>query len=91
MGKKLINKNHLQDLYCRENMTFVVDKTMILSQSAMDFSREYQIKLIYSTESVASAPPKESVQKTVKNLLKKEYGIEDEKILKAILNKINQK
>lgn len=91
MGKKLINKNHLQDSYCREKMTFLVDKGMILSQSAMDFAREYQIKLIYSTNPVVCAPPTENLQKKVKNLLKCEYGIENEKVLKAILDKINQK
>jgi hypothetical protein len=91
VGKKLINKNHLQDAYCREQMTFVVDKGMILSQSAMDFAREYQIKLIYSTNPVVSAPPAENMQKKIKNLLKCEYGIENEQILKAILDKINQK
>lgn len=91
MAKKLINKNLLQDLYCRETMTFTVAKGMIMSQSALDFAREYQIKITYNTEETAPTPAKADVKKVVADLLRKEYGIENEKILQAILNKLNQK
>ena len=85
MAKKLINKNQLQDGYCRERKVFYIDKEMILSQSAMDFAREHQIKLEYDKKEETS------LHDDVKKMLKYEYGIENENVLEAILNKLNQK
>lgn len=92
MARKLINRTQVQELYCRETMTFTVGKGMIMSQSALDFAREYQIKVIYSTEAAPSPekkPSKAELSQMVADLLKKEYGIENDAVLQAILKKLN--
>ncbi len=91
MARKLINRGQLQDMYCRETMTFTVAKGMIMSQSALDFAREYQIKVIYSTEAAPTPtkPSKAELSKVVADLLKKEYGIENDAVLQAILKKLS--
>lgn len=89
MARKLINRGQLQDMYCRESMTFTVAKGMIMSQSALDFAREYQIKIIYSTEAAEAKPTKAELSKMVADLLKNEYGIENEAVVQAILKKLS--
>ena len=77
MARKLINRTQVQEMYCRETMTFTVAKGMIMSQSALDFAREYQIKVNYSTEATPATEAKPSMaelSKMVADLLKKEYG-----------------
>ena len=93
MAKKLINRTQVQEMYCRDTMTFTVAKGMIMSQSALDFAREYQIKVHYSTEATSAPadtkPTKAQLSQMVADLLKKEYGIENDAVLQAILKKLN--
>lgn len=86
MAKKLVTKNDLQDNYCRKTMTFTTEKGMILTQSALDFAREYQIKVTY-----ASAVDKEhsaNLANMVRTILKEAFGMEDEQVVKKVMEKI---
>lgn len=103
MGKKLITLGQVSHLVNESNKVLTIEKGMIVTQGALDYAREHHIRIVYADqvedadapqatkgEEKVNACPKAVLKASIKELLKKEYGIEDESVVLAIMKKLNQ-
>lgn len=100
MGKKLVTLGQISHLVNMTDKVLEIEKGMIVTQGALDYAREHQIRIVYKSDEQAhvvdnklehQAKSKTDLKASVCKLLKDEYGIEDEKVLTIILEKLNQK
>lgn len=85
MGR-LITQNNIQQYFNRQDNAVLIKEGMILSPSALDYMREHQIKCVYEDD----LKKEEELECFVRRILSEQYNIREEKIVKAVLERVNQ-
>lgn len=92
MGKKLITPKNLDEYIIEGQKELIVDRNMIISPGAKDLLDDKNILIIY----VEDIPKKDLVNKDliegkIRNILSKEYNIENNEDMKVLVKEIYKK
>lgn len=96
MAKQLVGRDNVEQYICHEERKLYVDKTMILSPGGKDYLYEQGIAIIYGEKPETGSKPsqkaecsgKSELNRTVQEILKRDYAITDREQVAAITEKV---
>ena len=100
MKKILLTKNNYKKFISKDKKEICIEKNMILTPGAKDEIKRSNINIFYENEVKDqkienNSSDKKDLTATIKDMLKKDFDISDEKkltkVCNLVLNKINKK